>query len=400
MTSILKNRRILLCISSGIAIYKTVGLVSTLRKSGADIRIILTPNAKKMVSEMVFSAVGNCPVYSEMFDVNDGWIPHTDLSNWAELLVVAPATANSIAKINHGIADNLLLTTCLAYNRKKMIVPTMNIRMYEDITTQQNLKDLQEKNWEVLEPGFGHLACGDIGPGRYPENKVIVQNIEYLLGEKLLEDFNVLVTAGPTREKIDSVRYISNRSSGKMGYAMARAFRYAGSNVNLISGPVDIEPPVGVRVTRVESTEEMGDLVDSLGKNADIIVMTAAVSDYSPKKSVSHKIKKSEEKLVLELTRTRDIISTIKSKKRTIVIGFCAEDKDIEKRAHQKLMNKDLDIVFANDISKEGIGFDTEYNELLMLAKDGTKELFPRLPKEELSLKAVKKIANYIKKVK
>ncbi|MFW6119745.1 MAG: bifunctional phosphopantothenoylcysteine decarboxylase/phosphopantothenate--cysteine ligase CoaBC [Petrotogales bacterium] len=397
MSSILKNRRILLCISSGIAIYKTVGLVSILRKSGADIRIVLTSNAKKMVSEMVFSAVGNCPVYSEMFDVIDGWIPHTDLSNWAELLVVAPATANSIAKINHGIADNLLLTTCLAHKRKKMIVPTMNIRMYEDITTQQNLKDLQEKNWEVLEPDFGYLACGDIGPGRYPENEVILQNIEYLLAEKLLEDFDVLVTAGPTREKIDNVRYITNRSSGKMGYAMARAFRYAGSNVNLISGPTDIEPPAGIKVTKVESTEEMGNSVDSLAKYADIILMTAAVSDYFQKNPVSYKIKKTEEKLVVELTRTRDIISTMKRKKGSVLIGFCAEDKEIEKRAHQKLMNKDLDIVFANDISKEEIGFDSEYNELLMLAKDGTKVLFPRLPKEELSLKVVKQIANYIK---
>lgn len=400
MTTILKDRKILLCISSGIALYKTVGLVSSLRKSGAELKIVLTPNARKMVSEIVFSSVGNCSVYTDMFDINDGWIPHTDLSNWAELLIVAPATANSIAKINHGIADNLLLATCLAFRGKKMLVPTMNVKMYENTTTQENLKSLQGKGWELLEPSFGHLACGDIGSGRYPENDVIVQNIEYLLTEKILDNFNVLITAGPTREKVDSVRYISNRSSGRMGYSMAKAFRYVGSRVNLISGPVNIAPPVGVNVTKVETTYEMGKAVDKYAEKADIIVMTAAVSDYSPKSPVSHKIKKSEDRLVIEMARTRDIISTIKRKQDSILIGFCAEDSDIESRAKNKLKNKNLDMVFANDISKEGIGFDSEFNELLMIRKDGTKEFLPRLPKEELALKIVNLIAHYIKKIK
>jgi phosphopantothenoylcysteine decarboxylase/phosphopantothenate--cysteine ligase len=397
MSSILKNRKILICVSSGIALYKAVGLVSSLRKSGAEIKVVLTPNAKKMVTEIVFSSVGNCSVYTDMFVINNGWIPHTDLSNWAELLIVVPATANSIAKINHGIADNLLLTSCLAFQGKKMLVPTMNVRMYENTTTQENLKSLQEKGWEILEPGFGHLACGDIGPGRYPENDVIFQNIEYMLYEKILENYNVLVTAGPTREKVDSVRYVSNRSSGKMGYALAKAFRYAGSSVNLVSGPVSLEPPAGVQTAKVETTFEMGEAVDKYAKNADIIVMTAAISDYSPKNPVSHKIKKSEENLVVEMKRTRDIISTIKRKKDSILVGFCAEDREIENRAAQKLKHKKLDIVFANDISKEGIGFDSEYNELLMITKDGTKDNLPRLPKDELAFKVVKLIADYIK---
>ncbi|TYB95483.1 MAG: bifunctional phosphopantothenoylcysteine decarboxylase/phosphopantothenate--cysteine ligase CoaBC, partial [Kosmotoga sp.] len=351
----------------------------------------------KMVSEIVFSSVGNCSVYTDMFDINNGWIPHTDLSNWAELLVVAPATANSIAKISHGIADNLLLTTCLAFQGKKMLVPTMNIRMYENRTTQENLKSLQKKGWEILEPDFGHLACGDIGPGRYPENDVIFQNIEYMLYEKILENYNVLVTAGPTREKVDSVRYVSNRSSGKMGYALAKAFRYAGSRVNLVSGPVSVKPPAGVETTKVETTFEMGEAVDKYAKNADIIVMTAAISDYSPKNPLSYKIKKSEETLLIEMERTRDIISTIKRKKDSILVGFCAEDEEIENRAAHKLNHKKLDIVFANDISKEGIGFDSDYNEMLMITKDGTKEKLPRLPKDELSFKVVKLIADYIK---
>ncbi|MEA2066049.1 MAG: bifunctional phosphopantothenoylcysteine decarboxylase/phosphopantothenate--cysteine ligase CoaBC [Thermotogota bacterium] len=397
MSSILKNRKILICVSSGIALYKTVGLVSSLRKLGAEIKVVMTPNAKKMVSEIVFSSVGSCSVYADMFDINNGWIPHTDLSNWAELLIVTPATANSIAKINHGIADNLLLAVCIAFQGKKMLVPTMNIRMYENTTTQENLKSLQEKGWEILEPGFGHLACGDIGPGRYPENDVILQNIEYMLYDKILENHNVLVTAGPTREKVDSVRYVSNRSSGKMGYALAKAFRYAGSSVNLVSGPVNLEPPAGVEKTKVETTFEMGEAVDKYTKNADIIVMTAAISDYSPKNPISHKIKKSEENLVIEMERTRDIISTIKRKKDSILVGFCAEDKEIEDRAVRKLKHKNLDIVFANDISKEGIGFDSEYNELLMITKDGRKEKLPRLPKDELAFKAVKLIADYIK---
>ncbi|MGC9382995.1 MAG: bifunctional phosphopantothenoylcysteine decarboxylase/phosphopantothenate--cysteine ligase CoaBC [Kosmotogaceae bacterium] len=397
MSSILKNRKILICVSSGIALYKTVGLISSLRKSAAEIKVVLTPNAKKMVSEIVFSSVGNCSVYTDMFDINNGWIPHTDLSNWAELLVVAPATANSIAKINHGIADNLLLTTCLAFQGKKMLVPTMNIRMYENRTTQENLKSLQKKGWEILEPGFGHLACGDIGPGRYPENDVIFQNIEYMLYEKILENYNALVTAGPTREKVDSVRYVSNRSSGKMGYALAKAFRYAGSRVNLVSGPVSVKPPAGVETTKVETTFEMGEAVDKYAKNADIIVMTAAISDYSPKNPLSYKIKKSEETLLIEMERTRDIISTIKRKKDSILVGFCAEDEEIENRAAHKLNHKKLDIVFANDISKEGIGFDSDYNEVLMITKDGTKEKLPRLPKDELSFKVVKLIADYIK---
>ncbi|WP_084251691.1 bifunctional phosphopantothenoylcysteine decarboxylase/phosphopantothenate--cysteine ligase CoaBC [Kosmotoga arenicorallina] len=393
MSLSLQGRKILLGVSSGIAIYKAVDLLSMLRKSGAELKVVLTPEAEKMVSGSVFSAVGNCPVYSELFQVQEGFIPHTDLSRWAELFVIAPATANTIAKLNVGIADNLLLATALAYpDRPKMLVPTMNTRMYENPVTLENIASLKSMGWHVITPESGHLACGELGKGRYPENSAIMEEIAYLLFEKPLAGVKVMVTAGPTREKIDNVRYITNRSSGKMGYALARMLRLMGAEVILISGPTTLKIPSGVRAVKVQSAAEMAKAVDTHSKDSRVIIMAAAVADYRPAEPSESKIKKGAGKLTLILERTRDILATLERKEGQIVIGFCAEDRDLENRAREKLVKKSLDAIVCNDISRRDIAFGSEENEVSVFFRDGSSEYIEKADKDTVALQLIKRV--------
>jgi len=393
MSSLLQGRKILLGVSSGIAIYKAVDLLSKLRKAKAELRVILTPEAEKMVSGLVFSAVGNCPVYSDIFKVQEGFIPHTDLSRWAELFAIAPATANTIAKLNAGIADNLLLATALAYpDKPKLLVPTMNTRMFENPVTTENIAKLGSQGWSVVAPEEGHLACGDVGKGRYPENELIIEEMAYLLSEKPLAGMKALVTAGPTRERIDNVRYITNRSSGKMGYAIARALRYMGAEVVLVTGPTALRAPAGVEVVKVQSATEMAGAVDLYSKVSKVIVMAAAVADYKPVKPSEHKIKKSPGEFTLRLERTRDILATLERKEDQIVIGFCAEDRELEKRAREKLEKKSLDAIVCNDISRSDIAFGSEENEVFVYFKDGSSEHLDKADKELIASQLVKRV--------
>lgn len=363
----LKGKNILLGVTSGIAIYKAVDLISKMRQIGSNPKVIMTKNAQKWVSDQIFSAVGNCEVYYETFDVKGGWIPHTELSRWAELLIVAPATANIIAKISHGIADDLLSCTALAYSKtSKIIVPTMNVRMYENPVNKRNLEILKQNSWTVVEPEEGHLADGEIGKGRYPHNSEILEYSEYLLSKKDFMNKRVLVTAGPTVERIDPVRFLSNRSSGRMGYELAREFANRGADVTLISGPTNLEPPTTInKIVRIESAEELRQKVLEHFEDSDIIIMTAAVSDLRIKNYSDQKLKK-DKIISLEIEKNPDIIKELGRRKRDgqILVGFAAETENLKENAMKKLKEKNMDMIILNDVSRKDIGFEKEENEV------------------------------------
>lgn len=365
----LENKNILIGVSSGIAIYKAVDLVSKLRKMNLNLKVIMTENAKNWVSDQIFSAVGNCDVYYSSFDVKGGWIPHTELSNWADLFIVAPATANIIAKISCGISDDLLTSTAIAFAKEsKLIVPTMNVRMYENKALQRNLKILEADGWTIIEPEVGHLADGEIGKGRYPDNDRILEYAEYLLCKKDFLNKKVLISAGPTVEKIDPVRYITNRSSGKMGYELAREFACRGADVTLVSGPTNLTAPSLVKnFIPVESAIDMEKVMVTYSENSDIIIMSAAVGDFRIKNFSAQKLKK-DDVLVLELEKNPDILKELGEKKREnqILIGFAAETQNHEEYAKKKLKEKNLDMIIVNDVSRKDIGFESDENEVIV----------------------------------
>ena len=373
---------ILLGVSSGIAIYKAVDLASKIRKEGWNLKVIMTENATKLISPIVFSSVGNCEVFTDTYEIERGWIIHTEVSKWADVLLIAPATANTIAKLAHGFADNLLTTTALAFNKpNKVIVPTMNSRMYENDMTIENIEKLKQHGWKIVEPEAGHLACGEVGKGRYPENEKIIEFIKILTEEKPLLGKKVLVTAGPTREAIDPVRYISNHSSGKMGYAIAKIAKRLGAQVRLISGPTCLQIPYYIdSYVHVESAKEMFEAVLEEYKEYDILIMCAAVADYSPLQSAPEKIKKTQDKLILELSKTPDILEFVGRNKLPgqVVVGFAAETQNIVENAYEKLMKKNADVIVAND-ARKAMGSDENQVYLVFVNKptimiEGKKE--------------------------
>lgn len=377
---------ILLGVSSGIAIYKAVDLLSRLRKKGYELKVIMTPNATKLISPSVFSSVGNCPVFVDLFDVKDGWIPHTELSKWADVLVIAPATADTISKIAMGRADNLLTLTALAFSKyAKIIVPTMNDRMYRNPVTQRNISMLRDNNWFVLEPEEGFLACGDWGKGRYPDNNVIVEAIHLVTWKKALQGYKILVTAGPTREYIDPVRFISNASSGKMGYALAKIAKRLGGEVHLISGPVSISPPPFLdEFVKVVSAEEMKREVLKRYENMDVIVMNSAVADYKPSMYSERKIKKDSEKFSLVFEKNPDILKELgKRKEKRILVGFSAETENFEENGWKKLKEKNLDVVVVNDVRKT---VEKDSAEVIIITRGGIKKRVGPYDKEVIAL--------------
>ncbi|MFN3691994.1 MAG: bifunctional phosphopantothenoylcysteine decarboxylase/phosphopantothenate--cysteine ligase CoaBC [Fervidobacterium sp.] len=362
---------ILLGVTSGIAIYKTVDLASKIRKMGWNLQIIMTENAAKLVSPIVFSSVGNCKVYTDTYEIESGWIIHTEISKWADVFVIAPATANTIAKVANGFADNLLTTTALAFDKKaKIIVPTMNTRMYENVLTQENLRKLESLGWQIVDPESGHLACGETGKGRYPENEKIIEFIKIVTEEKTLAGKKVLITAGPTIEHLDPVRYISNHSSGKMGYAIATVAKRLGAQTILITGPTCIEKPFFAdEIIHVQTAEEMYRAVLENQDLCDILIMCAAVADYRPIEFHKEKIKKLSEKLSIELEKTPDILETIgKSKKENqLVVGFAAETENIIENAYEKLLKKNADVIVANDAR---IAMGSDRNHVYIVFRD------------------------------
>ncbi len=386
--------KILVGVTGCIALYKVAELVSSLRKSGNELKIVMTQSAQRLVSKDLFSAVGNCEVYtdSDAFEIKNGFIPHTELSKWPDVLVIAPATANTIAKIAHGIADNLLTMICLAYSGdKKLLVPAMNYRMYENAATQSNLQVLRDRGWWVLEPSIGHLACGEFGKGRYPENEIVQEAIEILGSEKLLRGMKLLVTAGPTWESIDPVRIISNRSSGKMGYEIAKVAVRLGASVTLISGPTCLKTPHFVdEVVKVESAQQMFDAVIQRLEQMNAVIMAAAVADYTPVSASESKIKKDSQQLSISLKKTIDILKHIgEQKKDKILVGFAVETDFLEEYAKEKLVKKNLDMIVANKVQAMG----SDQNDVIIFKKDGTVKRVGPDEKSRIALAILSELA-------
>jgi len=374
-----KGKTIVLGVTGGIAAYKAAQLASDLVKTGADVHVIMTKNATEFVTPTTFETLTANRVSVDTFDRNFQWnVQHVSLAKKADLFVIAPATANIIAKMAHGIADDMLSTTVLAARCPKMVVPAMNTGMYDNPATQRNFETLKVDGVYFVDSDTGWLACGDVGKGRFADLPKIMDAIEYVLAPKKdLAGKRVLVTAGPTQESLDPVRFITNHSTGKMGYAIAKAARMRGAEVTLVSGPVSIAPPFGVQLVGVSSALEMYDAVVSRQAEQDIIIKTAAVADYRPAQQAEDKIKKSEGDMSIALVRNPDILKTLgESKPATQVLcGFSMETKDLLENSRQKLLKKNADMIVANSLKTEGAGFGTDTNVVTIITAKGNMEL-------------------------
>ncbi len=390
------NKNILLCVSGGIAVYKAVALVSKLTQAGAHVKVIMTESATRFVTPLSFQVMSKHDVYIDTFDEKDSAvIAHIDLSDWADLVIVAPATANVIGKLANGIADDMVTTTLLATTAKVWIAPAMNVHMYEHPSVKRNIARLASDGYEFIEPSEGFLACGYVGKGRLEEPEKIVSLVDKYFSPKHLplKGKKVVVSAGPTRERIDPVRYLTNFSSGKMGYAMAVAAQKLGAETILVSGPVSLTPPTGVQLIAVESAEEMLQAILKEYDDTDIVVKAAAVADYRPKNRHSQKMKKQPGEANIELERTTDILLTLgENKKNQLLIGFAAETNDVLNYAKGKLEKKNADYIIANDVSKTDRGFGADSNTVTLVGKENFQEFFDSLPKEELAIKLFESI--------
>lgn len=371
------KKNILLGVTGGIAAYKSAELIRLLVRAGAEVRVVMTPSAREFVQPMTYQALSGHRVYTEIFDADaDSAMDHIELARWADLVVIAPASANFIAKLRDGYADNLLLTLCLASKSTVAIAPAMNQQMYANDATQENIRALGARGVKVWGPAEGDQACGDVGLGRMLEPEGLLELICQFFSPGKLLGKQVLISAGPTREAIDPVRYISNRSSGKMGYALAQAASEAGADVTLVSGPVEISPPQSVRRVSVTSAIEMRDAIIERAPGADIFIACAAVSDYRVEKPAAHKIKKDGASMQLELVPTPDIVSEVTQLgNKPFTLGFAAETEDVEQHAREKLTRKNLDMIAANQVGVEPSGFESDTNEILVIWPDGQQLL-------------------------
>ncbi|PYQ51368.1 MAG: bifunctional phosphopantothenoylcysteine decarboxylase/phosphopantothenate--cysteine ligase CoaBC [Acidobacteria bacterium] len=366
---------IVLGVTGGIAAYKTPELVRRLRDAGADVRVILTPNATRFVTPLSLATVSGHGVIIEQWgDPETGAVDHIELARWAELLLIAPATANFIAKMAVGIADDALSTYAIAHRREIQVAPAMNWSMLQHPTVAQNIETLRNRGVEIIDPASGPLAEGEEGPGRLADIPVIVERVQQHFRPKDLQGRAVLVTAGPTREPIDPVRFFSNRSSGKMGYAIAEAARRRGAAVTLVSGPTSLSAPIGVNVTRVTTASQMHDAVMQNLAGQQIVIKAAAVADFAPAATAAQKIKKDQgNELTLTLQKSPDILSSIAaSSPRPFIVAFAAETESLEENAREKLLRKKADLIVANDVADPSIGFDSDQNEVLVISRDGT----------------------------
>ena len=391
----LRGKTIILGVTGGIAVYKAAELVRLCIKSDADVHVIMTRNAQEFVTPLTFQTLSGNPVNTELFNlIQEQDIGHISLADRADAFVIAPATANFIGKVANGIADDLLSTTVMASKAPVLFAPAMNTNMWENQLFQANYLRLKEHGYHFLEPAVGELACGWQGVGKLPEPQLIFNYLRSLLSQKDFYNKTVLVTAGPTREEIDPVRFLSNYSSGKMGYALAHAAQARGANVILISGPVNLPEPGGVKTIQVSSAEQMYREVLSHADQADVVIKAAAVADYRPTHRNQHKSKKSNvEKLSIELERNPDILDELgKNKGGRVLIGFAAETQDLIQNAQQKLKKKNLDMIVANDVTLEGAGFDVCTNIVRFLTPDGQIEELPKMSKEEVAERLLDRI--------
>ncbi|WP_427704798.1 bifunctional phosphopantothenoylcysteine decarboxylase/phosphopantothenate--cysteine ligase CoaBC [Staphylococcus parequorum] len=375
-------KRILLAVTGGIAAYKAIDLTSKLTQADYDVRVMLTDHAQEFVTPLAFQAIGRNPVYTSTFlEQNPEEIQHVALGDWADAIVVAPATANIIAKLANGIADDMVTSTLLATETAKFIAPAMNVHMYENKRTQHNLATLSSDGYYFLEPGEGFLACGYVAKGRMEEPLQIVERLNQFFKENeqasysidsRFEGMNALITAGPTVEELDPVRYLSNRSSGKIGYALAESLTKRGANVTLVSGPTHLTPPENVNVIQIQSAEEMFEAVKTRFNEQDIIFKAAAVSDYAPAEMLEHKLKKQDGTLSVTFKRTPDILKYLgEHKTKQFLVGFAAETQNIETYAQKKLQHKNADVIIANNVGDRSIGFSSDDNDYTMYFKNG-----------------------------
>jgi len=398
---VLKGKTAVVGVCGGIAAYKAVEVVSRLKKLGLDVNVIMTKNAAEFVDSLTFRSISNNPVTIGMFDEPQYWdIGHISLANKADFIVVVPATANIIGKVAGGIADDMLSTTIMATRAPVIFVPAMNHNMYENPIVQSNIEKLKNLGYVFMEPASGLMACGTKGKGRLPEPSDIVKFIvDFFESEnaginelkntnvkKDLKDLSILVTAGPTREAIDPVRYITNRSSGKMGYAIAECALKRGAKVKIVSGPVNIPVPSGAEVENVISAREMYQKVMESYKDYDVLVMVAAVADYRCEEISQKKIKKSQEEMTIKLVKNPDIAKELgKVKDNRILVGFSAETDDVEKNALEKLQSKNMDMIVANDVTQEGAGFSTDTNIVKIIKGKEYIKSFPIMDKTKVA---------------
>ena len=374
----LKDKNIVIGVTGSIAAYKIATLCSSLKKRGANITVIMTKNALNFVNPITYETLTGTKCLVDTFDRNFQFnVEHVSLAKLADVFLIAPASADVIAKAAHGIADDMLTTTLLACDCPKLVAPAMNTRMYKNPITQDNIKTLVKYGFEIINPANGYLACGDTGDGKMAEPEELMERIEDALTVKDLQGKKVLVTAGPTQEKIDPVRYITNHSSGKMGYAIATEARRRGAEVTLVSGVVSLKAPYGVNLVPVVSAEDMANAVISRSDEQDIIIMAAAVADYKPSVTYDEKVKKSDDDMSIQLSRTQDILGTVGQNKKEglYLCGFAMETENLIENAKAKLKKKNLDMIVANSIKTEGAGFGTDTNVVTIITPDYETQL-------------------------
>ena len=388
-----ENKCIIVGITGGIAVYKICYLVSSLKKQGYDVHVLMSKEAQEFVTPLTFQTLSNNKVITDMFTIDyTPDVHHISLAKKADLFVIAPATANVIAKVANGIADDMLTTTFLASNCEKLIVPAMNTQMLMNPVTQDNIQKCKNYGMHIFESNSGYLACGDVGKGRLPEPDEIEDKIKEVFEEdKFLEGKHILVTAGPTSEAIDPVRMITNHSTGKMGYALARAARNMGAHVTLVSGTKQIEDIRDVEMVHVTSAKDMAEAVLSRQNDMDCMILAAAVADYTPVSVADNKIHKSEGEMSIPLKRTQDILKTLGENKKDgqVLIGFSMETENMVERTKEKLVKKNCDYIVANNLKEKGAGFGTDTNIVILISKDYEKE-FGILSKYDTAVKILK----------
>lgn len=385
----LKDKTVVIGVSGGIAVYKTLDVVSRLRKLGVNVNVIMTKSATEFVTPLSFQSLSQNYVVCDMFEDPKTWdVEHISLAKRADVFLIAPATANVIGKIANGIADDMLTTTVMATKAKVLIAPAMNTNMYENPILQRNINTLKELGYNFVEPESGRLACGDTGKGKLASPETIVDEVVKMLSkDQDLKGKSIIVTAGPTVESIDPMRYITNRSTGKMGYSIAKEAIERGADVTLITGPTNLTPPQNLKkLVKIESAKDMYEAVLANLDENDVVIKSAAVADYKPKNYSNKKIKKSDDDLVIELDRNKDIAQEIgKIKNNKILVGFAAETNDLIENASLKIKKKNLDFIVANDLTKEGAGFGVDTNIVKIIDKEGNITEYPKMKKEEVA---------------
>jgi len=395
--SVFEGKHILLGVTGSIAAYKAADIASKLTQSGAEVDVVLTEHARRFVTEVTFRAITRRPVLTDLFDEpEERQIAHIHLAKRADVLLIAPATANILAKLAVGIADDLLTTLALATQAKMVIAPAMNTVMWQHPATQHNVRVLEERGAHFVYPAEGMLACGDVGAGKLADTPVILAAVEQVLNPPL-RGVRILITAGPTEEPVDAVRHISNPSSGKMGYAIAAEAVRMGAEVTLVTGPTLLDPPAGAKTIRVRTAQQMLDACLQVYEEVDVVIATAAVSDYRPAEVWQGKRKKGEEEWTIRLVPNPDILRTLGERKgKHVLVGFAAETQELLANAQAKLREKNLDLIAANDVSQEGSGFRTDTNRVTLLWADGRQEPLPLMTKQEVAQRLLQKVKQLV----